>query len=754
MLNELLIIERGARQAGIRMSQRHPDIKDAGKKPTLRIRLDINGRVVGLDPVPRDVSLWTFGKGNKKRFPFMQPNAALFRLPPQANAKEALLELSKLRGQDRRARLLELCRIATFNEVDLADWPGVRDKHGGWSQEPGEYLEALRTRKKPLEGLRGTDGESVLATVERFLTACDRAPDHGAQLLRSIGSQLVQRLKQSSGDDWLRVAEPLLFRGGGAIFADVPIDEFGRSASDPCQALLVGEALRGPSDADGIDGTCSLTGRVARLVRDTFPDPVTPIGRTILFSRFDAIPSNGRYRRFGARSFQVAQDTAERLAGALRVLTAKNNRDVTWCMIPAEATRKPEKRDLLLAFVESERDLPAAALLAGSSADEELSEEAPDGKREASSVAGFEKRAERLVDAMRAKVGADFRTTPVRLAVLRQVDRANQKIVYAQTLTVDALYHAALDWAAGERNVPRWVTLPVTRRGEQKPRPMSPQHMAPLGVIAFSKQLFIRDGTERQQIPGLTSSEAMALFLDSSDSIAGRRRVERIVKMVLRRRGLLLLKTAHDMRRTQVQNKSAEKRKKANLDFDAGREVLRAVTLLGVLLHKLGRTGTKGDYMSDAAFRLGQLLAAADMVHAGYCADVRGGKVPSSLIGNQVFSMAQTAPAKALSVLGRRWTPYAGWVNRAAREWERSEQLLGSKEETERRRGWDVKKAVRHAREMRRLASDLAPRLDQVPVDDAFRAELLLGYLAGIPATDRGIDGVYAEKVQTTAQGE
>jgi len=70
MLNELLLIERGARQSGIEMVQRHPDIKDAGKKPTLRVRLDENGQVVTIDPVPDDLKLWTFGKGNKQRFPF------------------------------------------------------------------------------------------------------------------------------------------------------------------------------------------------------------------------------------------------------------------------------------------------------------------------------------------------------------------------------------------------------------------------------------------------------------------------------------------------------------------------------------------------------------------------------------------------------------------------------------------------------------------------------------------------------------
>ena len=39
--------------------------------------------------------------------------------------------------------------------------------------------------------------------------------------------------------------------------------------------------------------------------------------------------------------------------------------------------------------------------------------------------------------------------------------------------------------------------------------------------------------------------------------------------------------------------------------------------------------------MNEAAFRLGQLLSVADVVHAGYCADVRQGQVPPALLGNR-----------------------------------------------------------------------------------------------------------------------
>jgi hypothetical protein len=157
--------------------------------------------------------------------------------------------------------------------------------------------------------------------------------------------------------------------------------------------------------------------------------------------------------------------------------------------------------------------------------------------------------------------------------------------------------------------------------------------------------------------------------------------------------------------------------------------------MLGVLLHKLGRT--KEDYMNDAAFKLGQLLSAADVVHAGYCADVRGGSTPPSLLGNQVFGTAQKDPVKALSMLCQRWKPYFGWVSKASREFARTTNLVESEKKEDQQRGWAIRKAVRHAREIRPLAEALQTALAAVSIDDKFRAELLLGYVAGLPKSEK-----------------
>lgn len=720
MLNELLIIERGARQAGIEMAQRDPDVKDVGKKPTLRVRLDMNGRVVDVDPAPANLRLWTFGKGNKQRFPFLQPNAPLMYL-------NDIDTLRLLKGEKRRNRVIDLCQHASFNESDLIDWPGVRDKKGNWSQNPNDYLSSLRKRHKQILGLENTDGESVLAVVDRFLTACN-APNGGVNLLRQIAIKLVAALKHTAVDDWLRVGEPLLFFGGGALFFDVPSHEFSRLASDPRQIMAVSQALKkadksADGKSDGNRGKCSLTGKEEQLVEETFPELVVPvIGKTILFSRFSAIPSNARYGRFGAKSYAVGQTVAEDLASVLRALTSPERKFLTWQSIPGEA---PKQSDLFLAFVDEALDAPAASLLAGN--EEDLSDEEPNSVADsASSVAAFEKRTERLIEAVQAKVKVDLRKTPVRLMIISKVDPANRKVAFASAPTVAEVYKAATTWVAGERNVPTWLTLPILQKGEQKPRPMVPPHVAPLGLIAFSKKVYIRAGKESQEVVGLTAAETLKCFLDPSGNgdLSARHRAKRILRMTLRRRASLVSGSAHALR----------------LGFDFAKdydrhETLRTITIFGVLLHKLDRD--KEVYMNETAFKLGQLLAAADVVHAGYCADVRGGAVPPSLLGNQIFAMAQAAPNKALAVFCRRWKPYDGWAKKASRDSNRAEELLASKQKSDQQRGWDIKKALRQSRQMGALAAELAPALEGCRVNDIFLAELLLGYIAGFPKVQK-----------------
>jgi hypothetical protein len=138
--------------------------------------------------------------------------------------------------------------------------------------------------------------------------------------------------------------------------------------------------------------------------------------------------------------------------------------------------------------------------------------------------------------------------------------------------------------------------------------------------------------------------------------------------------------------------------------------------------------------MHDAGFKLGQLLSAADAVHMGYCADVRNGALPPTLVGNSVFAAAGRTPYRALEVLQTRWKPYEAWVTRAARS-------IQGKPEKGDTRGWAILRAASQRHHAKRLCEELQPALAEMrtegrPPDETFRAELLLGYLAGIKSEE------------------
>jgi hypothetical protein len=474
-----------------------------------------------------------------------------------------------------------------------------------------------------------------------------------------------------------------------------------------------------PAGNGGRIGHCGLTGEnTVPLVESTFPQPNLPLlGQTYLFARNKDAPANDRYGRFSADSMPVSQDIVVRLAAAAEALTSEERKNVTWRSIPGEA---PKQSDLFLAFVEKVPEAELAKLLANDEDDQSAEEPKSGADAAIGDIASFEKDTQRLIETIRAKV-SNYSDAKVQLLILRKLDPANRKAVYSGQVTVGALRAAADDWIRGESIVRNLLTLPVLHKGERKPRSTRPPHVAPLGLPLFSRQMYVRGGTQKQEITGFPASEALSLFLDlaGTSSRLARARVERVLHFVLHRRWSLVSGVAHALRRSFDAAK----------EFDR-REALRTVTMLGILLHKLG---SKENYMDNVGFKFGQLLAAADVVHVGYCADMRGGDVPPSLLGNQVFSIAQSSPERALAMLSRRWKPYGGWTKRAARERERTEALVSSKKPDEQRRGWDIRKALRHAREIGPLAEALAPEVAKIAMNDKYRAELLLGYIAGLP---------------------
>ena len=705
MLNELHEIGNALERAGIAVGGRHPDVKPvSARSGVLWVRLDESGGVAEVQVLDGEAAsrLWTLRDGQHNSFPYHQLKRPLLLADPADERLEAARSVRKDEVARRQALLMIACD-SRFNEEAFAGWPAE-----GW-------VRRLRERRAQLAALEQGDAAPVPAAFDRFI----RASAHPERLLRAVADALVAEVREGRAGAGLPLVVAALLDGGAPLYFDVSEFDFDRDAGDPLNVPAVSEAIAGTAGS-GQGGRCAVTGREEPLVDDKFPQPNLPVlGQTYLFAKNRDAPTNSRYGRVGPDGIAVGKGAAERFQGAVEALTRGDWKDRTWRGIPGE---RPKQTDLFLAFVPAAPDAPIAVALGGD----------PDEDREGEDE--FASLAQRLTEAFKGRVLPRREEERLSLVVLRKLDPANRKVVYSATPTVGELLEAAERWSGGCRNVPPGLRLPVPAGRGGAVRMLAPREIAPLGLVDFTKALFIRGGTQSQEVVGSTADQVMRLFFAAGE--AARAPVRSMLSRVLRQRGALVEGVAH----ARGRGFSALK------EFDR-RAALQTVTVLGLLLHKLGRN--REEYMEETAYKLGQLLAAADVLHAGYNASERGGAaLPPRLIGNAVFPMAQADPTRALSVLCRRWAVYQGWAARRVRqpgasrfEGKRRAELATEQEKREFDREWDIRRGVsvswRAAAVARELHGQLPAREE---VDERFRAELLLGYIAGPPSSSAGGD--------------
>lgn len=678
MLVEAWEMDRALRGAGIPTESRHPDIKPLAKRDVLRAVLNDIGAVYRLEVIDRDSapSFWTVRDGNHNSFPLVQISGRNRVKALRKATDTELLDLvrSKKANLAERVEAFFALRASSALSLDeLVPWPSYRQR--------------LEERRLQLASLRGTEARAICVLLDRLLAV------DGTDILLSLDEVLTHGLREVPSDSFLELAAKLAFMGPGEVLLDIdPNEDAVLRATDPSNIPAVGAALS-RSDASGPMGTCALSGANVPVEDDKFPQANLPIiGPTYLFSRNLDIPSTIRYGLGGPASFTVSKKLASDLQSAIEALTAESRRERTWALLPSE---QPKQYDLLIAFLPAAEDLAVAGTIAGGT--------------EAASVTGdvFE---ELTADLLRLAKGIDSPRSPLgQIVVIRKVDAGNRKVVYSTSTGLTTFAEAAARWTDGCHNVPReLIQLPV-RVGKNEPaKKVSPWVVSPGRLVALGREMFTRDGTERTQAPGPTFANAMRLFL--GEDAARRREAARLLPHFLGRRQRLLSGIAHASHRGQLGR------------YDT-RAALETAALLGLLLqeHRLQRK--KEEFMESTAFQLGQLLAGADVLHRGYCEHQRGGDIPPSLLGNQILPLAQRSPVSALAQLSRRWAIYSGWA-------EKNRRHPRPKGESDKQ--WAIFRAAHMPRRLQLLAERMKGSIPE-KADDVFRAELLLGYLAGPP---------------------
>jgi hypothetical protein len=691
MLNELFALERGLAASGATVGGRHPDIKDMAKSEVIRVRLLSDGHLSTVELVPKGErgTLWTLRTGNHNGFPGLKlPRLDADRLAEHETAWKAA------RSADlKRAELSQLI-LQRRNDPRFHAWPKPPHRH---------HITQWLLQLKSLELDRLT--VAVPGAFTRFLAAVDAAQPIAVTLIDAFSMRLA-------GDEaWLDPMRGALL-GTIALYIDVASDDFERDAGDIRQIDAVSMALErseGGSKPANPQALCALTGSSAHLLNGNFPQPNLPgIGQTYLFSRNRDIPALTRYGRTGTASLPIGTEVASRLSGAILAVTSPEREGNTWRRIAAETGDKP---DLFVATV--------AATTTAALADD-LATEDDVGGWPAVGVAGGA--VLRQFEGLFASVSPQ---TEMRLLLLRTVDPGNQKAIYDRGVTVEVLHARAERWNLAMQNMPQSISFLVsTKSGVVARRAPS---LPPLSLVSVSRTLFANGGRRRVDVIGLQASEALGLFLDDTGLAA---RGHRVLATLIKRHQPLIAGLAH------AKARGREGLKKFDPKFDFRRDALRSIAWIGALLHILGRP--KEFYMLDTAFRLGQLLSAADAIHIGYCADLRGGDVPPTLLGNAVFAIAGRDPVRALDILQGRWKPYGAWARRTDQvKAKATEKLKKSKDD---RLAWNMLRGLSQARLAGPLCAELQTALQDTPVDNRFRAELLLGYVAGLERPSKAGD--------------
>jgi hypothetical protein len=695
MLSEGYDLFRNLTETGFHIPKTHRDVQKPGKHPGYRVRLAGDGFPQIVEEVDRESmgSLWYHMEGKMNAFPVVKIQDALLSVPTD-DALRKKLDSLKRTDQTQRLKLLREAidtRDLQFSKHDEQAWERLRIKARGW-----------------LDIFSDTDENYVaLPLMLRRFVEPAASP---AELLRRVCQLIVQRLEQGPLQDGA-LAEKLLVgvpdkkRPEKPAKAEVPLvldivePDYPVSITDSKMRSYVICRLRAGEKTDP-NGICALQRIPRPLLKRRFPSPnLGSLGPTKLFSKNKDTPCEFRYLKRmedwedASKSFPIDQRLSEDIAAGLSTLTVSKRKGKTWRMVAngkweGTGRNKKEKKDLLLVYCEGQ---PV------------ISDEAADtfGCDEGEKRDQFENDARALCRALEGII--KYRPqSRLDLLLIGRADKGKKQVLMHMTLTPQELFDAAERWQQGVRENLPTVTLPLPpeERGQKaiEGQPLPPY---PDRVVRLLSSEWVRGGTDELKLEGPALRQVLDMMLRSPGK--WREAAQNILDLTVRRIGPLLVgvnAAFHSGGKVQIEKFKPPAREAA----------LRAAALLGILLDALARK--KEVYMNDTAFQLGRLLALADTLPREYCVHVRKGSIPPQLIGNALMPAAADNPEDAIDRLRERINIYQAWAMKSSGD----EYRLAK---------WAVGQMgdICHA-----IKRPLPTKTDQ-----AFRAELFLGYMARTP---------------------
>lgn len=333
-----------------------------------------------------------------------------------------------------------------------------------------------------------------------------------------------------------------------------------------------------------------------------------------LRTMFKGQPCHERYGRFESNTYPVSSQMRSSFQSALDWLGAEERKEITWI--------NTARNEVLFVYPSKIPDIPISFT--------RMFQQKPGDQSRT-----FEEQARLFLKEVRQGKSTDEEShaVEIQLFILRKIDKARTKVMYTRLTDPDELEHLCEDWAEGSRQ-----NLPEFSFG-------APDTLFPLDVADVLNRFWKQNGD---------------IATDKFKPVPRYHGIE-----ILMDRGLALTADIHNLSEKAMtigQYYGCKLVRENNFSKEV-KEVKQLRELLSLMALLLYRSGVRKDaYMESLPYLYGQLLKAADELHAMYCKVVRSGSYPPQFVGGSMFQSAAEAPVRTLTVLGQRMSPYYTWA--------------------------------------------------------------------------------------------
>lgn len=735
MLNETWRLWQALVKSNIAIESQHPQIKPlpGSAKWVLRIRLAQDGSVSEVEAIPDEdrSGLWRIVQTSDGSFPVVALNQPVLMASEVRKYSVSALSSS-----------LETC---PHNLAYRQDWPWADAR-----QKAATLLRKLRHKDEAITFIqlirrfgRATRIPGKLR-AEISKVALDRIRQGKLQNTREVGELLIGPTTTKSGKQG-KMSVMLVFDldyGEKSVYTSSTRSLVMDSLPTNLKKERQGRLQKKPKGSGSHSAKYSAFGGDGALLEEPFPQVKLPVlgGYFPLISMHSdgqAAKCNKRYGLTEYTVLPVSSRQSRNMQDALTWLVTRNE-GTTWRGVATgkfemdpRTHKKREKRDLLIVYVDEKPELNAkTASYFGSGAE--------------ITKAQFEVDAKAVCDALNSVV-QEHPKSKLNLFLIRKASDGQAQVALAESPTIKDVLEAAERWRrAASQNIPMiGLDLQSGRDLEKKEigevksaRPIVPY---PDQVVRLLSYQWVRDGSSpiganrkpqkaNQEVVGPGMGEVLALMLRMEGK--WEQAAKRMLDLLIRRVAPLLIGVFGAKRQYGPRRAQGKQEPLSDYPRESRAAALRTIAVLGIVLDAL--ESRKEDYMKDAPYKVGQILALADTLHKDYCIVVRKGQLPNSLIGTSLMRRALDSPAGALADLSERLMEYVRWakVAQVSQDWPQNDG-----------RRIAVNEARKKLRQYQPLAHELG--VCDLPTDcsDIMKAQLLLGFLASPPPAEQNDEG-------------